>query len=38
MKKDYEVPLIEVIEFEFEDSIAASGGDSAFWNEEMFNL
>lgn len=33
MKKDYEVPLIEVIEFEFEDSIATSGVGASLFEE-----
>ena len=34
-KKKYEAPKLEVIEFELEDSIAASG-NGAIENEELF--
>ena len=37
-KRRYEEPIIEVTEFEFEDSIAASGGVGASLFEEVWPL
>lgn len=37
-KKDYEKPVVEIIEFDLEDSIAASGVDNfgSLFGEEIF--